>query len=140
MVSARVSRGKHYDRRGANEFRMRRGDYRRLGYGGTANTWREASENGARCAPRAPQDPIDIIRSTVCRAFLMQIAIPDDYQDLVHRLRCYATLAGYDVLRYREPAADLADLATRLRSAQAIVPIRERSAFPRELIERLPNL
>lgn len=70
----------------------------------------------------------------------MQIAIPDDYQDLVHRLRCYATLAGYDVLRYREPAADLADLATRLRSAQAIVPIRERSAFPRELIERLPNL
>ena len=70
----------------------------------------------------------------------MKIAIPDDYQDVVHRLRCHAVLTGHEVVRYREPAADLADLAARLHSAQAIVPIRERSAFPRELIERLPNL
>jgi D-3-phosphoglycerate dehydrogenase len=70
----------------------------------------------------------------------MRIAIPDDYQDVVHRLRCHATLDGHEVVRYREPAADLADFAARLHSAQAIVPIRERSAFPRELIERLPNL
>lgn len=70
----------------------------------------------------------------------MRIAIPDDYQNLVHTLRCYALLDGHEVIRYREPAADLADFARRLQSAEAIVPIRERSRFPRELIERLPNL
>ena len=70
----------------------------------------------------------------------MRIAIPDDYQNLVHTLRCYPLLDGHEVIRYREPAADLADFARRLQSAEAIVPIRERSRFPRELIERLPNL
>ncbi|RPI45080.1 MAG: D-2-hydroxyacid dehydrogenase family protein [Betaproteobacteria bacterium] len=70
----------------------------------------------------------------------MRIAIPDDYQNLVHTLRCYSLLEGHEVIRYREPAADLADFARRLHTAEAIVPIRERSRFPRELIERLPNL
>lgn len=70
----------------------------------------------------------------------MKIAIPDDYQNLVHTLDCYASLAGHEVIRYREPAADLADFARRLQFAEAIVPIRERSRFPRELIERLPHL
>jgi D-3-phosphoglycerate dehydrogenase len=70
----------------------------------------------------------------------MRIAIPDDYQNLVHTLRCYTLLDGHEVIRYREPAADLADFARRLQSADAVVPIRERSRFPRELIERLPNL
>lgn len=70
----------------------------------------------------------------------MRIAIPDDYQNLVQTLRCYALLEGHEVIRYREPAADLADFARRLQAAEVIVPIRERSRFPRELIERLPNL
>lgn len=70
----------------------------------------------------------------------MRIAIPDDYQNLVQTLRCYRVLDGHEVIRYREPAADLADFARRLQSADVIVPIRERSRFPRELVERLPNL
>ena len=70
----------------------------------------------------------------------MRIAIPDDYQNVAHTLRCYSLLDGHEVIRYREPAADLADFARRLQTADAIVPIRERSRFPRELIERLPNL
>lgn len=70
----------------------------------------------------------------------MRIAIPDDYQNLVHTLRCYSLLENHEIIRYREPAADLADFARRLQSAEAIVPVRERSRFPRELIERLPNL
>jgi D-3-phosphoglycerate dehydrogenase / 2-oxoglutarate reductase len=70
----------------------------------------------------------------------MKIAIPDDYQDCVHRLACYRLLAGHEVLRYREPAAHLAELANRLEKAEAIVPVRERSRYPRSLIERLPNL
>ena len=70
----------------------------------------------------------------------MQIAIPDDYQTVVHELHCYPALAGHEVVRYREPAADVSDLVRRLHAAQAIVPIRERSRFPRESIEQLPNL
>lgn len=77
---------------------------------------------------------------TRTEAFLMKIAIPDDYQNLVHTLGCYSLLEGHEVIRYREPAADLADFVQRLQFAEAIVPIRERSRFPRELIERLPHL
>jgi len=70
----------------------------------------------------------------------MRIVIPDDYQDVVPTLRCFSLLAGHEVVRYREPSADLADFARRLQGADAIVPIRERSRFPRELIEQLPGL
>jgi D-3-phosphoglycerate dehydrogenase len=70
----------------------------------------------------------------------MKIVIPDDYQDMVHRLPCFAMLAGHDVTRYREPATDLDALVERLRPAEVVVAIRERVTFSRALIERLPNL
>jgi D-3-phosphoglycerate dehydrogenase len=70
----------------------------------------------------------------------MKIIIPDDYQDVVDRLSCFSLLAGHDVVRYREPAADLDQLTERLRPAEVIVAIRERVTFSRTLIERLPNL
>lgn len=70
----------------------------------------------------------------------MKIIIPDDYQDMVDRLSCFSLLAGHDVVRYREPAAGLKQLAERLREAEVIVAIRERVEFSRALIERLPKL
>lgn len=70
----------------------------------------------------------------------MKIVIPDDYQDMVHRLACYALLDGHEVTRYREPAADLDQLVERLHPAEVVVAIRERVDFSRALIERLPNL
>lgn len=70
----------------------------------------------------------------------MRIAIPDDYQDLVHTLQCFRRLAGHDVVRYREPAADEDDLVRRLQGVDALVPIRERSRIPRSVLERLPGL
>ena len=70
----------------------------------------------------------------------MRIAISDDYQDIVHTLRCFRSLQGHEVVRYRDPAANLVEFSQRLRDVEAIVPIRERSRFPRELIEQLPNL
>jgi D-3-phosphoglycerate dehydrogenase len=70
----------------------------------------------------------------------MRIAIPDDYQDIVHRLRCFALLKGHEVIRFREPARDLDHLAERLRDAEIVVAIRERVAFPRALLERLKKL
>jgi D-3-phosphoglycerate dehydrogenase len=70
----------------------------------------------------------------------MRIAIPDDYQDIVHRLRCFELLKGHEVIRFREPARDLDHLAERLRDAEIVVAIRERVAFPRALLERLKKL
>ena len=34
----------------------------------------------------------------------MKIVIPDDYQDMVDRLECFALIRGHDVVRYRAPA------------------------------------
>ncbi len=70
----------------------------------------------------------------------MKIVIPDDYQDHVHKLACFDLLRGHEVTRYREPARDLEELAARLREAEVVVSIRERVAFSRALIERLPKL
>jgi len=70
----------------------------------------------------------------------MRIVIPDDYQDIVHRLRCFDLLRGHEVIRFREPARDLVQLAERLRDAEVVVAIRERVAFPRALLERLKKL
>jgi D-3-phosphoglycerate dehydrogenase len=70
----------------------------------------------------------------------MHIVIPDEYQDAIERLGCYALLDGHDVTRYREPAASFEELVERLRPAEVIVAIRERVTFDRALIERLPNL
>jgi D-3-phosphoglycerate dehydrogenase len=67
----------------------------------------------------------------------MRIAIPDDYQDVVHRLKCYDLLQGHDVIRYPQPARNLDELAERLKGAEVVVAIRERVAFPRALLERL---
>jgi D-3-phosphoglycerate dehydrogenase / 2-oxoglutarate reductase len=71
---------------------------------------------------------------------IMKIIIPDDYQDMVHRLACFSLLRGHDVVRYREPARDLDELVRRLRDADIVVAIRERVRFSRALLERLPAL
>ncbi|HJY79038.1 MAG TPA: D-2-hydroxyacid dehydrogenase family protein [Burkholderiales bacterium] len=58
----------------------------------------------------------------------------------MHRLKCFELLRGHEVQRFREPARDEAELAERLADAQVVVAIRERVAFPRSLLERLPKL
>jgi len=70
----------------------------------------------------------------------VKIVIPDDYQDVIHKLDAFKLLSGHEVVRYREPARDLDELVERLKPAECIVEIRERIDFSRALIERLPNL
>jgi D-3-phosphoglycerate dehydrogenase len=70
----------------------------------------------------------------------MRIIIPDDYQDIVHRLACFELLRGHEVTRFREPARTQDELVGRLRDADCVVAVRERVAFPRALLERLPKL
>ncbi|HKA99974.1 MAG TPA: D-2-hydroxyacid dehydrogenase family protein, partial [Methyloceanibacter sp.] len=70
----------------------------------------------------------------------MKIVIPDDYQDMVGQLGCFSLIRHHDVIRYREPARDLAHLVERLCDADVVVSIRERVEFSRALLESLPKL
>lgn len=70
----------------------------------------------------------------------MIIAIPDDYHGLVPRLDCFRTLGAHDVRVFRDVAPPADTMVRNLRDAEAIVPIRERTAFTRALLDRLPKL
>ena len=70
----------------------------------------------------------------------MIIAIPDDYHGVVPTLSCFKLLEGHDVRVLRDAAPPFERLAALLLDAKIIVPIRERTRFTQELIERLPNL
>ncbi len=71
---------------------------------------------------------------------MARIVIPDDYQDVVGRLSCTELLGGHDVVRFRTPAANEAELVSRLEGADVVVAIRERVTFSRAVLSRLPSL
>ncbi|MBN9392539.1 MAG: D-2-hydroxyacid dehydrogenase family protein [Chloroflexi bacterium] len=70
----------------------------------------------------------------------MKIVILDDYQDAVRTLDCFPKLAGHEVTIYHDTVKDPAALAERLKDAEALVLIRERSKITEELLARLPGL
>jgi D-3-phosphoglycerate dehydrogenase len=70
----------------------------------------------------------------------MNIVIPDDYQDAVRRLDCFAKLRGHDVTVFNDTVKDMATLEQRFRDADALVLIRERTAIDDKLLSRLPRL
>jgi D-3-phosphoglycerate dehydrogenase len=70
----------------------------------------------------------------------MKIAILDDYQDAVRGLDCFRLLDGHEVKVFTNSARGVGQLAVRLAPFDALVLIRERTALPRTLLARLPNL
>lgn len=70
----------------------------------------------------------------------MNIVILDDYQDAVRKLSCAASLDGFNVKVFNNSVKGIGQLAVRLRDADVLVLIRERTAIPRQLIEKLPRL
>jgi len=70
----------------------------------------------------------------------MKIVIPDDYQDAVRSLDCFAKLAGHRVTVYHDSVKDVEALAERFEGAEALVLIRERTAITEPLLARLPRL
>jgi len=70
----------------------------------------------------------------------MRVVIPDDYQDAVRQLDCFAKLRGHDVTIYNDTVKDVDALAERFRDAEVLVLIRERTVIDDELLSRLPNL
>jgi len=70
----------------------------------------------------------------------MKIAILDDYQNAVRKLDSFTLLDGHDVKMFNNSTRGLGQLAIRLAPFDALVLIRERTAFPRALLSKLPNL
>ena len=70
----------------------------------------------------------------------MKISILDDYFDTLRTLRCFAKLDGHEVTIHNDHVQDVETLAERLREAEALVLIRERTAIRAPLLERLPRL
>lgn len=70
----------------------------------------------------------------------MNIIILDDYQDAVRKLKCAALLEPYNAKVFTNTVKGIGQLSVRLRDADVLVTIRERTHFPRALLEKLPRL
>ena len=70
----------------------------------------------------------------------MNIIILDDYQDAVRKLPCAARLEPYNAKVFTNTVKGIGQLSVRLRDADVLVLIRERTQFPRQLLEKLPRL
>jgi len=70
----------------------------------------------------------------------MNIIILDDYQDAVRKLRCAAKLEHLNAKVFTNTVKGNGQLSVRLRDADVLVLIRERTHFNRQLLEKLPKL
>lgn len=70
----------------------------------------------------------------------MNIVILDDYQDAVRKLECATKLEAFPAKVYTNTVKGLGQLSVRLRDADIIVLIRERTHITRALVEKLPRL
>src|SRR5262245_66684294 len=71
---------------------------------------------------------------------MARVAILDDYQHVARRMADWASLpAGTDVVVFPDHLSDSDAVAKRLADFDAVVAMRERTPFPRALLERLPG-
>ncbi len=70
----------------------------------------------------------------------MNIVILDDYQDVVRKLPCATKLDAYPAKVYTNTVKGIGQLSVRLKDADIIVLIRERTHLSRQIIEKLPRL
>ena len=70
----------------------------------------------------------------------MNIIILDDYQDAVRKLKCATLLEPFNAKVFTNTVKGIGQLSVRLRDADVLVLIRERTHFPRALLEKLPRL
>ncbi|ACB34174.1 D-isomer specific 2-hydroxyacid dehydrogenase NAD-binding [Leptothrix cholodnii SP-6] len=70
----------------------------------------------------------------------MNIIILDDYQDAVRKLKCAELLEPYNPKVFTNTVKGIGQLAIRLKDAEILVLIRERTQFPKALLEKLPRL
>jgi len=66
----------------------------------------------------------------------MNVIIPNDYQDAVRCLECFAKLANHSVTIFTDTVKETDALAERLQSADVLVLIRERTRI-NEALQRV---
>lgn len=72
---------------------------------------------------------------------MLRAAILDDYQDVALKFADWSPVAtDVEVTVFNEPFKDQADAIAQLQGFQIIAGMRERTPFPRAVIEALPNL
>jgi D-3-phosphoglycerate dehydrogenase len=70
----------------------------------------------------------------------VNIIILDDYQDAVRKLKCAGSMEQLNAKVFTNTVKGIGQLSVRLRDAEVLVLIRERTQFPRQLLEKLPKL
>jgi D-3-phosphoglycerate dehydrogenase len=70
----------------------------------------------------------------------VKVTVLDDWFDTLRTLRCFEKLAGHEVTIWNDHVEGVGALTERLREAEALVLIRERTQVRAPLLERLPAL
>ena len=70
----------------------------------------------------------------------MNVIILDDYQDAVRKLRCASLMEPFNAKVFTNTVKGNGQLSVRLRDADVVVLIRERTHLTRALLEKLPRL
>jgi len=71
----------------------------------------------------------------------MRVAVLDDYQGVAREMAGWSSLGtDCEVTFFRDHLADLDLLVQRLKDFEIVVAMRERTPFPRALLEKLPRL
>ena len=71
---------------------------------------------------------------------MMNVVILDDYQDAVRKLACASKLDAFQAKVYTNTIKGVGQLLVRLREADIIVLIRQRTSISKQLIDKLPRL
>jgi lactate dehydrogenase-like 2-hydroxyacid dehydrogenase len=70
----------------------------------------------------------------------VKITVLDDYFDTVRTLPCFAKLSGHAITVWNDHVQGVPALVDRLRDAEVLVLIRERTHIRGPLLQQLPNL
>ncbi len=70
---------------------------------------------------------------------MVRVAVLDDYQDVARKMTDWSVLPA-DVEVFRDHLTDQGAVAKRLKDFDIVMAMRERTPFPRALLEQLPRL
>ena len=88
----------------------------------------------------APPGGVQHLHDDCAVLMVMNIIILDDYQDAVRKLKCASMLEPFNAKVFTNTVKGIGQLSVRLRDADVLVLIRERTHFPKALLEKLPRL
>ena len=71
---------------------------------------------------------------------MVRAAILDDYQDIAMTMADWSAIANVEIKVFNKPFANQDEVIKALQGFTIVVGMRERTAFPRKVIEALPDL